>query len=373
MTPHVSPPSPPLSAASSVASDNEEEVYDLNVPFKQELMTRKSTTPYPQYLPTWEPVFFSPLQPFPFTDPALRADPLKRALLTPEAKMEPISPKMGTELTGVQLSSMTPQQRDELALLVSERKVVVLRDQDFADIGPASQTAIADHFGKKNYQPVTGSVPGYPGFHIIYRDGNRADIERYFEQKSTATIWHHDVSYERQPPGYVILCILQCPEVGGDTVVASMTEAYNRLSPGFRSMLDNLKATHSSERICTFARNNGGLCRKDPVKSLHPVVRVHPVTGEKALFVNDEWITGIHGWKQSETDWLLKYLMDHVSRGHDFQIRLQWKPKTVVIFDNRSTIHTATVDYDGVYEKERHMFRLATMAEKPIPVHCEKQ
>jgi sulfonate dioxygenase len=156
-------------------------------------------------------------------------------------------------------------------------------------------------------------------------------------------------------------------------------------------MLDNLKATHSSERICSFARNNGGLCRKDPVKSLHPVVRVHPVTGEKSLFVNDEWITGIQGWKQSETEWLLKYLMDHISRGHDFQVRLQWKPRTVVMFDNRSTIResnspndigaldnyadwfsdTATVDYDGVYEKERHMFRLATMAEKPIPVHRE--
>jgi sulfonate dioxygenase len=103
-------------------------------------------------------------------------------------------------------------------------------------------------------------------------------------------------------------------------------------------MLDTLKATHSSERICSFARNNGGLCRKDPVKSLHPVVRVHPVTGEKSLFVNDEWITGIQGWKPSETEWLLKYLMDHISRGHDFQVRLQWKPRTVVMFDNRSTI-----------------------------------
>ena len=101
-------------------------------------------------------------------------------------------------------------------------------------------------------------------------------------------------------------------------------------------MLDTLKATHSSERICAFARSNGGLCRKDPVKSLHPVVRVHPVTGEKSLFVNEEWITGIQGWKQAETEWLLRFLMDHVCRGHDFQARIQWRPRTVVIFDNRS-------------------------------------
>ena len=109
-------------------------------------------------------------------------------------------------------------------------------------------------------------------------------------------------------------------------------------------MLDGLKATHSSQRICDFARNNGGLCRKDPVKSLHPVVRVHPVTGERSLFVNDEWITGIHGWKPAETAWLLQYLMDHVSRGHDFQVRLQWKPRTVVMFDNRSTCRTSPPD-----------------------------
>ncbi|KAF8249061.1 TauD-domain-containing protein [Wilcoxina mikolae CBS 423.85] len=371
MAPHVAPPSPALTSTSSSCSDDEE-VYDINVPIKAgPKPVRKPSTAYPNYLPTWDPNFFPPLPPFNFTDPGLRADPLKRSLLLPGVITTPISPKMGTEVTGLQLSSLSSQQRDELALLVSERKVVVFRDQDFADIGPAQQQQFANHFGKPNYQPVTGSIPGFPGFHIIYRDGNRREIERYFEQKSSASIWHHDVSYERQPPGYVVLCMLQCPEVGGDTVVASMTEAYKRLSPGFRAMLDTLVATHSSERISTFARSHGGLCRKDPVTSYHPLVRVHPVTGEKSLFVNDEWITGIQGWKKDETDWLIKYLMDHISKGHDYQIRLQWRPRTVVIFDNRSTCHTATVDYDGVYEKERHMFRLAAMAEKPIPVHRE--
>ena len=133
---------------------------------------------------------------------------------------------MGSELSGVQLSSMSDAAKDELALLVSERKCVVLRDQDFADWGPASQQNFAAYFGKPNYQPVTGSVPGFPGFHIIHRDGNQAEINKFFEHKLTSTLWHQDVSYERQPPGYVILCILQAPEVGGDTVFASTTEAY---------------------------------------------------------------------------------------------------------------------------------------------------
>jgi sulfonate dioxygenase len=101
-------------------------------------------------------------------------------------------------------------------------------------------------------------------------------------------------------------------------------------------MLTSLKARHSSERLSAFARANGGLCRKDPVHHLHPLIRVHPVTGEKALFVNDEWIDDVVGWKRSETEWLLKYLTDHISKGHDFQIRVGWKPGTVVVFDNRT-------------------------------------
>lgn len=103
-------------------------------------------------------------------------------------------------------------------------------------------------------------------------------------------------------------------------------------------MLETLRATHSSEKLCSFAKANGGLVRKDPVRSVHPLVRVHPVTGEKSLFVNEEWITGIEGWKPAETEWLLRYLTDHISKGHDFQIRVQWRPGTVTLFDNRSTL-----------------------------------
>ncbi|KAI5780122.1 hypothetical protein EDC01DRAFT_287247 [Geopyxis carbonaria] len=373
MAPHVTPISPTLSATSSTPSSLPDEVYDINVPFRTDALAARPKVAahvrYPMYLPVWEKAFFPTLPPFDFFDPALRADVYKPNLLRPGVKATNLSPKMGTELTGLQLGDLSSDAKDELALLVSERKAVVFRDQDFANWGPTAQEDFAKHFGKLNYQPVTGAIPDHPAFHIIYRDGNQEEISKYFEQKSTANIWHHDVSYERQPPGYVMLCILDCPDEGGDTVLASMTEAYKRLSPGFRSMLDNLKATHSSEKICNFARSNGGLCRKDPVRSLHPLVRVHPVTGEKALFVNDEWIFGIQGWKQAETDWLLKYLMDHISKGHDFQVRVGWKRGTVVMFDNRSVCHTATVDYDGVYEGERHMFRLAAMAEKPIPVH----
>ena len=82
------------------------------------------------------------------------------------------------------------------------------------------------YFGKLNYQPVSGRIKGYPAFHIIHRDGNKEELARIFEQKATSTLWHQDVNYEVQPPGYVMLGLLQGPEVGGDTVFAAADEAY---------------------------------------------------------------------------------------------------------------------------------------------------
>lgn len=169
-----------------------EDIYDLNVPYKQSSLIRnRKVEKYSEYMPVWEPVFFPPMPPFEFHDPALRADPLKRKLLQSGVECRPISPKMGTEMTGIQLSSMTDTQKDELALLVSERKAVVLRDQDFADWGIENQQNFANHFGKPNYQPVTGSVAGYPGFHIIYRDNNQQEINEFFKYKSSASIWQY--------------------------------------------------------------------------------------------------------------------------------------------------------------------------------------
>lgn len=86
------------------------------------------------------------------------------------------------------------------------------------------------------------------------------------------------------------------------------------------------------------ARLTGGLVRKDPVDTVHPLVRVHPVTGEKCLFLNGEFITGVRGLKEPETRVLLDFLMQHIVTGHDFQARVRWQPKTIVMFDNRSTI-----------------------------------
>lgn len=136
-------------------------------------------------------------------------------------------------------------------------------------------------------------------------------------------------------------------------------------------------------------RLTGGLVRKDPVDTVHPLVRLHPVTGEKCLFFNGEFITRIEGMKVPEQKWLLDFLMNHVATGHDFQARVRWQPKTIVIFDNRSTIRmfpslisfqiaqannvkdSAIVDYldDDNSAQLRHIFRLCALGERPMPTH----
>ena len=150
-------------------------------------------------------------------------------------------------------------------------------------------------------------------------------------------------------------------------------------------MINGLKAAHTSEKMIGFARMNDGLIRKDPTTSIHPLVRVHPVTGERSIFLNAEFGTGIIGLKDQESDMILKFLIDHICMGHDFQARVQWEKDSVVMMDGRNTIRmlstfvslgyttdelvidTATVDYDSSIQA-RHIFRLASMTEKPISV-----
>ena len=312
--------------------------YDINIPYVDVDKLSQISTPYPQYLPSWDPVWFDPLPPFEYSDPALRVkDPSMRNLLTPNVTVDHIQPNIGSVVRGVQLNRLSDAAKDELALLISQRKVLAFPDQDLIDDGPAAQESFMRYFGKPNYQPVSGTVRNHPGFHVIHRNGNHEEIARFLEQRTTTTLWHQDVSYEIQPPGYVMLGLLQGPEVGGDTVFAATDMAYKRLSPTLRAFLDTLRCVHSSAKMIAHTRLTGGLVRKDPVDTLHPLVRVHPVTGEKCLFVNAEFITKIQGMKDPEVKWLLDFLMNHVVSGHDFQARVRWQPRTIVMFDNRST------------------------------------
>ncbi|KAJ7061048.1 TauD-domain-containing protein [Mycena amicta] len=345
--------------------------YDINIPYQDDSVEGARKMKYPQYKPTWSPIWFDPMPEFTFIDPATRADPGKPHLLSCSefVKLEHLSPKMGTVLRGgVDLSQLGDAGKDELALLIAERKIVVLPEQEaFINAGPAFQQRFMDYFGKRNYHCIWEY---FPGFHIIHRDGNKSELETFFGRKTTSFLWHQDVSYERQPPGYVMLALLDGPECGGDTVFAATDEAFKRLSPSLQGFLSTLRVTHSSASMLNHTKLAGGLVRKDPVTSIHPLVRVHPITGAHCLFINGEFITGAVGLKDVEWKALSDFLLTHIVESHDVQVRVHWQPRTVVMFDNRSTLHTAVIDYvDEEYGAQpRHIFRLAAMAEKPIPM-----
>ncbi|KAF5309507.1 hypothetical protein D9619_012347 [Psilocybe cf. subviscida] len=294
-----------------------------------------------------------------------RADPKKPHLLTPNVKTTHISPYLGTEVTGIQLSSLTTEGLDELALYVAERKVVIFRDQDFKDLGADRQIEITKHFGPIHRHPTSGNVKGYPEFHVVYRDAQHDRFREYAgTNRANHTQWHSNVSYELQPPGTTFFFILDQPEVGGgDTLFLSQVEAYKRLSPEFQKRLEGLRALHSAVPQAEFSRKRNGPIRREPVETEHPLVRVHPATGEKALYVNQGFTKSIVGFRQEESDYLLKFLFDHLAKGSDFQIRARYEPGTVVVWDNRVTAHSATPDYGP--EFRRHAVRLTPQAEVP--------
>jgi sulfonate dioxygenase len=318
--------------------------YDINVPYKpgDDLHERriKHNSEFPEYLPVWEEgIWHDDFPIFEYHDPALRADKNKPHLLTPGVTATPVTPRMGTILSGVKLEHLSEAGKDELALLICERKFVVLREQsDFLHSGPQFQVDFMSYFGKLSQQPVTGAIKGFPQFHVIHRDGNEDEIKTFFKHKMTTAIWHHDVSHERQPPGYIMLGILACPDVGGDTIVADTCAAYERLSPAFQNMINQLKAVHTSRNLIAHARANKGTVRADPIDSTHPIVRVHPVTGEKSIYYNMEFPDEVIGLKDLEAEVVTRFLMDFIRMGHDFQARVHWEKHSVVMFDGRSTL-----------------------------------
>jgi sulfonate dioxygenase len=179
------------------------------------------------------------------------------------------------------------------------------------------------------------------------------------------------VTYELNPPSTTFLFILDLPEVdgtpsGGDTLFLSQVQAYNRLSPEFQRFLEGLTAVHSGFEQAADARAAGGHVRREPVANVHPVVRVHPVTGEKALFVNEQFTRYIVGFKKEESDAILRFLYDHIAKSADIQARVKWERGTVVVWDNRVAVHSALHDFDG--SQRRHAVRITPRGEQPIPV-----
>ncbi|KAF2005053.1 TauD-domain-containing protein [Amniculicola lignicola CBS 123094] len=369
----VETPSQPLLTYKSGTGDYKEAYIGGPKAYKPELeLEGKGKQPpakYPNYLPTWDfSKKYAPLQPFEHYDHGKDADPAFPNLLK-GAKVEDLTANIGAEIHGVQLSKLTDKGKDELALFVAQKKVVAFRDQDLADLPIQEALDFGAYFGRHHIHPTSGAPAGYPEIHLVHRGADDTTAKDFFEERTNSVTWHSDVTYEKQPPGTTFLYLLDGPAAGGDTLFANQAEAYRRLSPAFRERLQGLKAVHSAVEQATNSSNRGGVVRREPVTSIHPLVRTHPVTGEKALWVNPQFTRRIVGFKKEESDFLLKFLYDHVAKGQDFQARVKWAAGTVVVWDNRVTAHSALLDWDD--GQRRHLARITPQAEAPYETPIE--
>ncbi|GAA6028511.1 hypothetical protein JCM8097_007257 [Rhodosporidiobolus ruineniae] len=324
--------------------------------------------PYAHFLPTFDAhLKLPPLEPFEHVDPGLAAlnDPTPRSFLD-EADVDDLTPEFGSDVSGIQLSKLDTRGRQQLARYVAERGVVAFRDQDFIDQSPEWMLRDwCEFFGRPHIHPCSGAPEGYPEFHLVYRDSKKV-LNYEVDTRLTSSVWHSDVTYEEQPPGLTVLALFDSPPSGGDTGYCDMVGAYKHLSPSFRAYLETLSAVHSGVEQAEFSRkgNRGGIVKREPVETVHPVVRRHPVTGEKALFVNRQFTRRIVGLKQEESDAILNLLYTHIEKSADVQTRLRWRPRTAVLWDNRRCAHTAIVDF-AAGGARRHGARITPQAERP--------
>jgi taurine dioxygenase len=210
-------------------------------------------------------------------------------------------------------------------------------------------------FGELHVHPAAPSMPGHPEVFEIYahKDSKIANGE----------FWHSDVSCDEIPPLGTMLQIHLLPEIGGDTLFANMYAAYEALSPPLKQMLTGLTATHGSEHVYRGRYSDRGVDDRGKryPQAVHPVVRTHPETGRKALYVNRTFTTRINELEPAESDAILGWLFSHCEQ-IDFQIRFRWQRDDMAFWDNRCTMHHAVWDY---WPHERKGRRVTIKGDRP--------
>ena len=281
-------------------------------------------------------------------------------------QVEPLTCALGAELIGVDLGEASRNDAlfAEIKALLLKHKVLFLRDQLMSR---AEHVAFARRFGELEDHPVAGSDPDNPGLVRIYKSPE-APNDRYENS------WHTDGTWREKPAMGCVLRCVECPPVGGDTMWANMALAYENLPAPIKTQIAGLRARHSIE--CTFGaampiEKRLALKAQYP-DAEHPVVRTHPETGEKVLFVNGftTHFTNFHtpdnvrvGQDFTQgTSGLLQYLISQAMIP-EYQVRWRWQPNTVAIWDNRCTQHYAVMDYPPCHRK---MERAGIMGDTPF-------
>jgi taurine dioxygenase len=263
-----------------------------------------------------------------------------------------LTPSIGAELEGFDLTR--PLDEDQLRYIhnaLLENLVVFFRDQNLT---PAQHKAFALSFGKLHVHPAPlGILDGDPEVIIVKTDRDSTRI--------AGELWHSDVSCDAETPMASVLHLSEVPPLGGDTLFANMYAAHDTLSEPLRNFLCTLSAIHDGARNYqgrTAANQRGNAFPH----AEHPVVRTHPETGRRALFVNRMFTTRIVQLNESESDNVLQMLFRHIERP-EFQCRFQWRRNSVAFWDNRCTQHLALWDY---HPHRRHGHRVTIAGDRPF-------
>lgn len=317
---------------------------------------------YKDVLPSYPPVKDGVLGDIPFHDKGLLADAEFPNLLRDVTKLEHLSRDLGTVLHGIKLNQLDDHQKNELARFIAERGVVYFPDQQ--DLTNDEFQQLGRYYGETHVHGANArpSDPSKSDFHVVYSDRFTAfDIE---DNRTNLERFHSDVSYEKQPLATTFFRGLTIPEYGGDTVFVSGYAAYEALSEPLKRYLEGLKAVHSGVQQANAKKELGLNLRREGIETAHPIVRTHPVTGWKALYVNPGFTRYIVGIPRAESDAILKYLFQLLSTLSPSTIRVRWSPYGVAAWDNRVIIaHSATYDH---YPQTRHLVRIGVHGEQPF-------
>jgi len=295
---------------------------------------------------------------------AVARDPANTARVTGGVEVRPIAGALGAEIHGVDLGrELDADTIVQVRQALLEHLVIFFRDQEMT---PEQHKALGRHFGELMTHEFVEGIEGHPEIMLIAKEKG----DRY----NFGGTWHSDMTYSEKPPLGSILYAKEVPTYGGDTQFANMYLAYDTLSDQLRTTLDGLRAVHSASRIYG---NAGKLATLDyqaghrgtrvspsdlaEKTAEHPVVRTHPETGRKALFVNGIFTLRFQGMTEDESCPLLEHLYRHAVTP-EFTCRFRWEKGSIAFWDNRAVQHYAINDYPG---QRRVMHRVTIAGDRP--------
>ena len=272
-------------------------------------------------------------------------------------EVERVGAKLGAEIHGLDLKQgLTPETFKALENALVEHKVIVIRDQH---LDTKQHVEMSRWFGELEVHPMRpqGEFP-----EILVLDNHKDN------PVLSTDVWHSDTTFRKNPTKYTILRCQIMPKLGGDTLFADMEAAYEGLSPTFRKMIDGLNAVHDFQNFrVLFKKTDEGYAQLRKMEEMfpnptHPVVRTHPVTGRKSLYVNPQFTVRIEGLEDDESRAILQVLYAQ-AQVPEYQFRVRWTEGAIVFWDNRSTQHYAANDY---YPNRRRMERTAVVGDAPF-------